>query len=172
MSLFRSLKSLINTLTIPEFSDEATKLCNCLFQREHNETLAKLNFVLALVDCVVELARTRGTPLSALTESVNRGEPIAAPEGCRRAEQLVLLVRALQLLSSGLNLATQELKSGQLQPSSTVKNGKCIGCLNANNSDSKIELQIICLFGLSILAVLTRVILQRAIVFMKIGIRD
>jgi serine/threonine-protein kinase ULK2 len=103
-----------------------------LLQREHNETLAKLNFVLALVDCVIELARSRATPLSGLAESVNvpvAGSPSSpgqgghVTDGQRRAEQLVLLVRALQLLSSGLNLANQELKSSRLQPSATVKNG-------------------------------------------------
>lgn len=41
-----------------------------------------------------------------------------------RAERLVLLVRTLQFLSSGLTLATNELKSGNLQPSKNVKNGK------------------------------------------------
>jgi serine/threonine-protein kinase ULK/ATG1 len=116
------------------------------FQREHNETLAKLNFVLALVDCIVELAKSRANPLTALTESLSRKSsnssstgngsspssegasaslnlPVPMSEGARKAEQLVLLVRALQLLSSGLNLATQQLRAGQLQPSATVKNG-------------------------------------------------
>lgn len=74
---------------------------------------------MALSDCIVELAATRAAPLAALTEnSVTRQS-----EGCRRAEQLVLLVRALQLLSSGLNLATQQLRAGQLQPSASVKSG-------------------------------------------------
>lgn len=41
----------------------------------------------------------------------------------RRAEQVVLLVRALQLLSSGLGLATQQLKAGRLQPTASVKEG-------------------------------------------------
>jgi len=36
----------------------------------------------------------------------------------------VLLVRALQLLSSSLSIATSELKAGRLQPSTNVKNGK------------------------------------------------
>ena len=104
-------------------------------QREHNETLAKLNFVLALADCVIELARSRTTPLP-LTDSVASPPPAAnmglqqgqqgvqgVSEGLRKAEQLVLLVRALQLLSSGLNLATTELRAARLQPSATVKSG-------------------------------------------------
>ncbi|XP_059483841.1 serine/threonine-protein kinase unc-51 isoform X2 [Neocloeon triangulifer] len=113
------------TFIAPELPEET------LLEREHNETLAKLNFVLALVDCVIELARSRATPLQGLAESVampqagspgSPGQGNQCTDGQRRAEQLVLLVRALQLLSSGLNLANQELKAGRLQPSFTVKN--------------------------------------------------
>lgn len=57
--------------------------------------------MLALVECIVECA------------SPSRS----------RYERLVLLVRALQLLSSSLSIATSELKAGRLQPSTNVKNG-------------------------------------------------
>lgn len=93
-----------------------------LLQREHNETLAKLNFVLVLTNCVLDLAASRTAPLAALVDSTVQTQPQS--ETTRKAEQLVLLVRALQLLGSGLTLATQQLKSGQLRPSSMVKNGK------------------------------------------------
>ncbi|CAH0394873.1 unnamed protein product [Bemisia tabaci] len=83
----------IMTFNLPELSPET------ILEREHNETLAKLNFVLALVDCVIDVSQSRN-----------------------RTERLVLLVRALQLLSSALTLATNQLRSGQLQPSSSVKN--------------------------------------------------
>ncbi len=43
-----------------------------LLDREHNETLAKLNFVLALVECILELAETKMSPFSILTDSVSR----------------------------------------------------------------------------------------------------
>ncbi|XP_069694991.1 serine/threonine-protein kinase unc-51 isoform X1 [Periplaneta americana] len=108
------------TFVAPELPEET------LLEREHNETLAKLNFVLALSDCVVELAQARAAPLAALTESTTGRQQT---EGSRRAEQLVLLVRALQLLSSGLNLATQQLRAGQLQPSASVKS--VVGVLNS-----------------------------------------
>lgn len=108
------------TFVAPELPEET------LLEREHNETLAKLNFVLALSECVVELAQARATPLAALTESRSGRQQT---EGSRRAEQLVLLVRALQLLSSGLNLATQQLRAGQLQPSASVKS--VVSVLNA-----------------------------------------
>uniref|UniRef100_T1PD29 Protein kinase n=1 Tax=Musca domestica TaxID=7370 RepID=T1PD29_MUSDO len=103
----------------PELSEET------LMDREHNETLSKLNFVLALTDCIQEVADSRCAPLSALMAAASNDQPQIpphAPEHCKRAERLVLLVRALQLLSSGLNLASQQLRSGNLKPSSNVKN--------------------------------------------------
>ncbi|CAH1100041.1 unnamed protein product [Psylliodes chrysocephalus] len=101
------------TFLAPELPEET------LLEREHNETLAKINFVLALSNCILELAAQRAAPLSsALVDPCQKQPP---SEMTRRAEQLVLLVRTLQLLSSGLALATKQLKSGQLRPSSTVK---------------------------------------------------
>ena len=43
-----------------------------LLDKDHNETLAKLNFILALVDSIVSVAETRASPLSILTESTCR----------------------------------------------------------------------------------------------------
>lgn len=40
-----------------------------LLDKEHNETLAKLNYVLALVECIMDLAEKRENPLTLLTES-------------------------------------------------------------------------------------------------------
>jgi serine/threonine-protein kinase ULK2 len=109
--------NIMNDFAAPELPAET------LLDRDHNETLAKLNFVLALTDCILEVANARCAPLSALM-SVNAASiPPHAPENCKRAERLVLLVRALHLLSSGLNLASQNLQQGQLQASKTVKNG-------------------------------------------------
>ncbi|XP_069967687.1 serine/threonine-protein kinase unc-51 isoform X1 [Bactrocera oleae] len=111
----------LHTFHAPELSEET------LLDREHNETLSKLNFVLALTDCIQEVADSRCAPLSAVmavggTSNDQQSIPPHAPEHCKRAERLVLLVRALQLLSSGLNLASQQLRSGSLKPSSNVKN--------------------------------------------------
>lgn len=63
-----------------------------LLDRTHNETLAKLNFVVALCDCILEVADAKCAPLSAL---MSVDAPIAphAPEHCKRSERLVLLVR-------------------------------------------------------------------------------
>uniref|UniRef100_A0A0K8UX58 Serine/threonine-protein kinase ULK2 n=1 Tax=Bactrocera latifrons TaxID=174628 RepID=A0A0K8UX58_BACLA len=111
----------LHTFHAPELSEET------LLDREHNETLSKLNFVLALTDCIQEVADSRCAPLSAVmavggTSNDQQSIPPHAPEHCKRAERLVLLVRALQLLSSGLNLASHQLRSGSLKPSSNVKN--------------------------------------------------
>lgn len=64
-----------------------------LLDRSHNETLAKLNFVVALCDCIIEVADSKCAPLSALMSA--QAAPIAphAPEHCKRSERLVLLVR-------------------------------------------------------------------------------
>jgi len=85
---------------VPELPPET------LLEKEHNETLAKLNFVLAVSECVCDVAT---------------GRP--------RVECLVLLYRALQLLHSGLNLATTKLREQTLQPSPSVK--KVVSNMNA-----------------------------------------
>lgn len=43
-----------------------------LLDKEHNETLAKLNYVLALVECIMDLAEKRENPLTLLTESTSK----------------------------------------------------------------------------------------------------
>lgn len=100
-----------------------------ILDKQHNETLAKLNFVLALTDCILEVADARCAPLSALMAP--DAPPIAAhaPEHCKRAERLVLLVRALHLLRSGLLLAQEQIQLKNLKPSSTVKTGKLCVCV-------------------------------------------
>ncbi|XP_011153997.1 serine/threonine-protein kinase ULK2 [Harpegnathos saltator] len=105
------------TFIAPELPEET------LLEREHNEILAKLNFVVALCECVCEVARTRAGPLGNFEEAAPLGSIEQAGNAAtrRRAEQVILLVRALQWLSSGLNLATQQLKAGRLQPTASVK---------------------------------------------------
>lgn len=103
------------TFFAPELPEET------LLERDHNEILAKLNFVVALCECVCEVARTRAGPLGAPLGAIEQASNAATR---RRAEQVILLVRALQWLSSGLSLATQQLKVGRLQPTASVKEGK------------------------------------------------
>lgn len=42
---------------------------------------------------------------------------------CRRVEQLVLYMKAAQLLAASLHLAKAQIKAGKLSPSSAVKQG-------------------------------------------------
>ena len=122
--------------------DDSNYLFNFL-QKEHNETVSKLNFVLALVECVIELAQARSSPLSeSLTGHPGGGQRRPSSDdtrcnntftlqpggwlsdGQRRLEQMVLYVRALQLLSSSLQLGRTELKAGRLSPSVSVQASK------------------------------------------------
>ena len=50
-------------------------------QKEHNETVAKLTFVLALVECIVELAQSRSSPI---TESVDQKHGNSFKVNCAR----------------------------------------------------------------------------------------
>lgn len=58
-----------------------------------------------------------------LTDSGSRTENSdqVMSEGYRRAVQLLLYMKALQLLSSSLQLSQQEVQSGNLQPSTSVR---------------------------------------------------
>lgn len=112
----------------PELPEET------LLEKEHNETLAKINFVLALSNCILSLAGQKQSPMVSLVDSATSNQPIG--EG-NKTEQLILMVRALQLLSSGLSLAAKQIKSGQLQPSTTVKN--VVATLNSKFKQTLIE---------------------------------
>ncbi|XP_046543284.1 serine/threonine-protein kinase ULK2-like isoform X4 [Haliotis rubra] len=111
------------TFVAPELSEET------LMDEQHNEIMAKLSFVLDLVECIMELAQARGAALSTFNDSVSckQGESLPAEqlprftEAQRRLEQLVLFVRSLHLLSSALQLSRQEIKSGRLHSSNALK---------------------------------------------------
>jgi len=55
-----------NRFVAPELLEET------LLDRDHNEILAKLNFVVALVECITKLADHRGNTINLLTESSNK----------------------------------------------------------------------------------------------------
>ncbi len=98
-----------------------------LLAPEHNEVLAKLKFIAQYVDAVIDVARFKAAPLSVLTESI----PSSRQQGVfdqssslhRRAQQLLLYMRCLHLLSQSLDFSRAELKSKKLKPTTTVKNG-------------------------------------------------
>lgn len=110
----------------PELPEET------LLDREHNETLAKLHFIEALVSCILELARTTSEPLTAaLSESMlwrqwclSAEEQVARVLGesrLGRTEQLMLYLRAAELLGSALAMARREVQARRLHTSSQVR---------------------------------------------------
>ncbi|XP_064613166.1 serine/threonine-protein kinase unc-51-like [Liolophura sinensis] len=109
------------TFVAPELQEET------LMDEYHNEVLAKLSFVLDLVECIIELAQTRGTPINTFSETIGQRQTEATEtlprfnEAQRRLEQLVLYMRSLHLLSSSLQLAKDEIKSHKLHPSNSLK---------------------------------------------------
>ena len=99
--------------------------------------MAKLNFILALVECIIELAQSRSSPLTqSMTDKQQTGTTAAGgfmldhvafmSEHQRKLEQLVLYVRALQLLTSSIQLAKEEVRARRLQPSNAVKTSECL----------------------------------------------
>ncbi|KAK3591533.1 hypothetical protein CHS0354_031645 [Potamilus streckersoni] len=111
------------TFIAPELTEET------LMDDAHNMTMAKLNFVLDLVECIIELARIKGAKVKTFTDSVicRPGEALSAglelkfADTQRRVEQLILYVRSLHLLSSSLYLARDEMKEGRLQATTSLK---------------------------------------------------
>ena len=53
----RKVNKTVKTLVFIHFSSHT-------LQKEHNETIAKLNFVNALVECIMDLAQSRASPIS------------------------------------------------------------------------------------------------------------
>lgn len=53
----------------------------------------------------------------------SQADALLAVSGCRRVEQLVLYMKAAQLLAASLHLAKEQIKSGKLSPSTGVKQG-------------------------------------------------
>lgn len=107
------------TFVAPELVEET------LMDKAHRETAGKLNFVVALVECIIELAQCRSSPLSeSMTDNTFCLDHVPfSTQPQRHMEQLLLYVRALQLLSSSIQLAKEEVAKGRLHvhSSSTVK---------------------------------------------------
>jgi len=99
-------------------------VCVCVLQREHSALLSKLEFICDLVQCIVAVAEERRSPLAQsliIDRSLSsRGSEMFVDEVQRCMEQLVLYIRALHLLASGLQLARCALRNGNLEPSKTA----------------------------------------------------
>uniref|UniRef100_A0A3Q2Q4K0 non-specific serine/threonine protein kinase n=1 Tax=Fundulus heteroclitus TaxID=8078 RepID=A0A3Q2Q4K0_FUNHE len=103
----------------------------CLFvsQQAHTDALSDLRFTLAFVTCVMELASSKGPALddicspdiSFLEQSVVTDQISLLGKEWSYAEQLVLYMKAEEFLSAALHTAKENIKHGQLQTSSSVK---------------------------------------------------
>uniref|UniRef100_A0A8C0Y8Z0 non-specific serine/threonine protein kinase n=2 Tax=Cyprinus carpio TaxID=7962 RepID=A0A8C0Y8Z0_CYPCA len=98
--------------------------------REHTDTLMHLRMMLSFTDCVLEIASLRagGPDLGASAASlyppqgsvvVDQISQLSKEWG--QVEQLVLYMKAAQLLASSLHLAKAQIKSAKLNPSMAVK---------------------------------------------------
>ncbi|XP_041096998.1 serine/threonine-protein kinase ULK2 isoform X3 [Polyodon spathula] len=113
------------TFEAPELPEET------LMEREHTDTLLHLRMVVSFTDCVLEIAAARGGGGSELGVSTASLYPLQdcvvvdqisqLSKEWGQVEQLVLYMKAAQLLASSLHLAKAEIKSGKLNPSSAVK---------------------------------------------------
>lgn len=107
----------------PRFDEEEDEAAPALeqetvLQDEHKQILAKLRFVAELVDTLIQVAEQNDNPLVAAMSN----RKTEAPSAYRRAEQLVVYVRALHMLSSALLLAQRNVASRTLHPSPAVQN--------------------------------------------------
>ncbi|XP_030894311.1 serine/threonine-protein kinase ULK2 isoform X2 [Leptonychotes weddellii] len=118
-----SLEGLI-TFEAPELPEET------LMEREHTDTLRHLNVMLMFTECVLDLTAVRGghpelctsaVSLYQIQESVVVDQISQLSKDWGRVEQLVLYMKAAQLLAASLHLAKAQIKSGKLSPSTTVK---------------------------------------------------
>ncbi|KAM6988605.1 serine/threonine-protein kinase ULK2 [Tautogolabrus adspersus] len=112
------------TFEAPELPEET------LMEREHTDTLMHLRMMLSFTDCVLEMAAIRagGTELGVSAASIYPPQDSVVVDQISQlskewgqVEQLVLYMKAAQLLASSLHLAKAQIKSAKLNPSSAVK---------------------------------------------------
>ncbi|XP_027031024.2 serine/threonine-protein kinase ULK2 isoform X1 [Tachysurus fulvidraco] len=112
------------TFEAPELPEET------LMEREHTDTLMYLRMMLSFTDCVLEMAAVRaggadlGISAASLyppQESVVVDQISQLSKEWGQVEQLVLYMKAAQLLASSLHLAKAQIKSAKLNPSTAVK---------------------------------------------------
>ncbi|XP_019366718.1 PREDICTED: serine/threonine-protein kinase ULK2 [Gavialis gangeticus] len=112
------------TFEAPELPEET------LMEREHTDTLRHLNMMLTFTECVLDLTAIRGgnpelctsaVSLYQIQESVVVDQISQLSKEWGQVEQLVLYMKAAQLLASSLHLAKAQVKSGKLNPSTAVK---------------------------------------------------
>ncbi|CAL8276475.1 unnamed protein product [Merluccius merluccius] len=109
----------------PELPEET------LMEQEHTDTLQSMRFTLDFCRCLLEVAGARGSGGAGGAE--DRGDADLQQQSLvadqissfsrewSYAEQLVLYLKAAELLSSALHTAMERVKQGKLYPSATVK---------------------------------------------------
>uniref|UniRef100_A0A8D3ASP5 non-specific serine/threonine protein kinase n=1 Tax=Scophthalmus maximus TaxID=52904 RepID=A0A8D3ASP5_SCOMX len=112
------------TFEAPDLPEET------LMEREHTDTLMHLRMMLSFTDCVLEMAAVRagGTELGISAASLYPPQDSVVVDQISQlskewgqVEQLVLYMKAAQLLASSLHLAKAQIKSDKLNPSTAVK---------------------------------------------------
>ncbi|KAL8180247.1 UNVERIFIED_CONTAM: Serine/threonine-protein kinase ulk1 [Gekko kuhli] len=112
------------TFEAPELPEET------LMEQEHTDILRSLRFTLAFVHYVMEIAAIKGSTSEMnssvaseyqLQESVVADQISLLSKEWSYAEQLVLYLKVAELLSSGLQMAIDQIRAGKLCLSSTVK---------------------------------------------------
>ncbi|XP_042297480.1 serine/threonine-protein kinase ULK1 isoform X2 [Sceloporus undulatus] len=112
------------TFEAPELPEET------LMEQEHTDILRSLQFTLAFVHYVMEIAAIKGSASelnNSLASEYQLQENIVADQisllskEWSYAEQLVLYLKVAELLSSGLQMAIDQIRTGKLCLSSTVK---------------------------------------------------
>uniref|UniRef100_A0A7N6F5Y6 non-specific serine/threonine protein kinase n=1 Tax=Anabas testudineus TaxID=64144 RepID=A0A7N6F5Y6_ANATE len=101
----------------------------CFLQQAHTDALSDMRFTLAFVHCIMELTLFKDPGLDALSsadvsfleQSLVTDQISLLSREWSYAEQLVLYMKAEEFLSSALHTAKENIKQGQLLPSTTVK---------------------------------------------------
>lgn len=110
------------TFEAPELIEET------IMKPEHNETVERLHIMHSIVKAIVELAQSRNDPLAEsvyfkdVTGTNTASHLCFVSENQRRAEQIVLYARAMELLTAALKLAKEELANNKLMNSKAVRN--------------------------------------------------
>ncbi|CAK9302387.1 unnamed protein product [Gordionus sp. m RMFG-2023] len=109
----------------PDLSEET------LLEKEHNEILAKLNFVHVLVECIMEIIVFKKSPFSEYLMSdiqPQQNNSRETKKDCNEddvfkmdLEIVTLYIHVLQILSASLDVASQEMASKRLQSSNAVR---------------------------------------------------
>uniref|UniRef100_A0A668AP71 non-specific serine/threonine protein kinase n=1 Tax=Myripristis murdjan TaxID=586833 RepID=A0A668AP71_9TELE len=126
LNIFFLLNAFTCTLILQDYW---TYFHQFLALQPHTDALTDLRFTLAFVHCVMEMASSKDIGLDAsnnpdvsfLEQSLVTDQISLLSREWSYAEQLVLYMKAEEVLSSALHTAKENIKQGRLLPSATVK---------------------------------------------------